>query len=705
MAAPSGTVWGSKVNDYGRIGIHVELTTTNTTVERTVQVWFWSKYSVTDDYFTLYYNCGQDVTSATSKASDCATSIKTTVDTGDGWSTSNQKKLAEYTYTYNKDTSSKTYKIYTKLTNIDRVGGTMYANTSFTVPALTKYTVSYDANGGSGAPSSQTKYYGKTLTLSSTKPQKSGYTFVGWGTSSSDTTADYSAGGSYTTNASDTLYAIWKKTIELSYNVNGGSNQPSKQSATIYNATTSSKFTISNSTPVRTGYTFLGWSTSASATSATYSAGGSITISSSTTLYAVWKIVTYTISYNANGGTGKIDDQTKNHGATIVLSNGSGFSKPGYKFIGWGTSAGDTTADYASSANYSTNANLTLYAVWQMLSPTITDIITTRETEKDENGKDILTGNAIVTFNWTSPQGIKGIDIIWASPSETAASGTKKVDVTVGDTSGSVNIKIGNDELDKEASYTITITATDVNTESIPAIRSVPLDSDFAPPIHFIDGGDGAAIGKASEKHGYFEVDLQSEFNKDIFMSANNRRIHGVDPDGNVKECFQPQNENGNTVIGYGNYERGIDGLSKEGNTCYTNVYGHDVHIGVSNTAKPGTFRPYRRQGDTIPVTIDTAGYVTNNGKRVCFTIPISMPIVGNPTITLTSTESGGFMLRQNNAYTHGSSASVYVKADTIECSYGWITGISVTANFSNITNVINNNAIGIRWIGTIKLS
>jgi len=72
------------------------------------------------------------------------------------------------------------------------------------------YTVSYNANGGSGAPSAQTKYHDTTLTLSSTSPTKSGYIFAGWSTSSSATSATYKAGGNYTANASVTLYAVWK---------------------------------------------------------------------------------------------------------------------------------------------------------------------------------------------------------------------------------------------------------------------------------------------------------------------------------------------------------------------------------------------------------------------------------------------------------------------------------------------------------------
>lgn len=71
------------------------------------------------------------------------------------------------------------------------------------------YTVSYNANGGSGAPSSQTKTYGVNLTLSSTVPTRAGYAFKGWATSSTGAVA-YQAGGTYTANSAVTLYAVWE---------------------------------------------------------------------------------------------------------------------------------------------------------------------------------------------------------------------------------------------------------------------------------------------------------------------------------------------------------------------------------------------------------------------------------------------------------------------------------------------------------------
>ena len=95
-----------------------------------------------------------------------------------------------------------------------------WANSS----ALTStYTISYNANGGTGTPNSQSKTPGKELTLSSTIPTRTGYTFVGWATSSSATSATYVAGSTYTNNASVTLYAVWRQiTYNVCYDLCGG---------------------------------------------------------------------------------------------------------------------------------------------------------------------------------------------------------------------------------------------------------------------------------------------------------------------------------------------------------------------------------------------------------------------------------------------------------------------------------------------------
>lgn len=127
---------------------------------------------------------------------------------------SNTRTIASGTTTVNKGTAAKSISFSCSfafsITWSGVYGGTKTASGSISVAKKTSYTVSFNANGGSGAPSAQTKWYGTTLALSSTKPTRSGYTFLGWATTSSATSAKYAAGGSYTANASATLYAVWR---------------------------------------------------------------------------------------------------------------------------------------------------------------------------------------------------------------------------------------------------------------------------------------------------------------------------------------------------------------------------------------------------------------------------------------------------------------------------------------------------------------
>lgn len=89
------------------------------------------------------------------------------------------------------------------------MNGTSSASQTITVPALAHHTVRFDANGGTGAPGNQTKWYGTILTLSSAKPTRTNYEFLGWSTSPTGT-VDYKSGGQYGADADVTLYAVWK---------------------------------------------------------------------------------------------------------------------------------------------------------------------------------------------------------------------------------------------------------------------------------------------------------------------------------------------------------------------------------------------------------------------------------------------------------------------------------------------------------------
>lgn len=87
---------------------------------------------------------------------------------------------------------------------------TISASGSYALSAITwEHTVSYNANGGTGAPGSQKKIYGSNLTLSSARPTRDGYVFMGWATSSAGEVS-YMPGSTYGTDVDITLYAVWK---------------------------------------------------------------------------------------------------------------------------------------------------------------------------------------------------------------------------------------------------------------------------------------------------------------------------------------------------------------------------------------------------------------------------------------------------------------------------------------------------------------
>lgn len=294
MAAPEGIVWGSiaygksDAKRGGRIGIYVTTSSTATETTATVQVWFWSRYSVDDSLGNHLYL--DDLSASGSATTDRGgTDIHTANDSGNGWSTTNQVLLTNKSYTFKHTRGAKaTRYLSAKLTGVDRVAATMTVSTSYTVPAA-EYTVGYNANGGSGAPGSQKKTHGVGLTISSVVPTRTGYTFNNWALSKTE--ADngrwyYTPGSTCGRNENLTLYAVWKaNTYPVTYNANGGTGAPAQQTKT-YGQT----LALSSAIPTRPNYNFKGWATSASSTTAQYAPDASYTANSAATLYAVWEL-------------------------------------------------------------------------------------------------------------------------------------------------------------------------------------------------------------------------------------------------------------------------------------------------------------------------------------------------------------------------------------------------------------------------------
>ena len=251
----------------------VTSSTTSVTVSGTIQLQYYGTYNSSYAHLGAMGKISSDYVSFStdSVSPDAGKSTWTNVGNSKSFTFSNPKNESAYVKTYS--------------VSCGIIGEGNYNTFSVSVPALASYNVTYNANGGSGAPATQKKYYGKTLTLSSVKPTKTGYSFWHWNTTSSNSGTTYNSGGSYTSNAGATLYAIWNPIIY--YNGNGVSLSGFSNQVKTYGSSAN----VYSSTPKRDGYRFVEWNTSADGTGTKYMPSGSISSDMNTTmtLYAIWQ--------------------------------------------------------------------------------------------------------------------------------------------------------------------------------------------------------------------------------------------------------------------------------------------------------------------------------------------------------------------------------------------------------------------------------
>ena len=256
------------------------------------------------------------------------------------------------------------------------------------------YTIAFNGNGatsGSTANITGVKYTAaKTLTANGYS--KTGYTFLGWSTSSTATTATYANKASVSklssvNGATVTLYAVWKaNTYSVTYDANGGTDAPAKQDF-VYG----SKDAISSNEPSRTGYTFINW-WATHTTSTYFSPGAEIPASwGSFTLQARWSANSYTITLVPNGGicvngAGENVDSVTTTFDTMDF-NALSYCVPtrtGYTFLGWYDALEGGTKVYGPDGfctnegtywkdnKWSYADDVTLYAQWKQNEYTVT---------------------------------------------------------------------------------------------------------------------------------------------------------------------------------------------------------------------------------------------------------------------------------------------------------------------------------------------
>lgn len=327
--------------------------------------------------------------------------------------------------------------------------GTRSASGSITVPARPSSIYSFDANGGSGAPSAVTKWGGIDFTFPTGRPSRAGHTFNGW--------------------------------------FNSG---------------------INNGTLYQPGQTV-----------------GSLP-DQAITWYARWTAYTYTVKYNANGGSGAPGQQTKTYGVTLTLSS----TKPtrtNYTFKGWGTSSGSTTVAYAAGGSYTANASITLYAIWELnyTKPKITSITVDRC-----NSAGTLTDEgtyAKVEFEWSIDSSATLLSVRIGYRLSGSANYTY-VSVSASGKNGVVSKVIGG-AFSTENSYDIRITVTDLKGSSF-AVRTLnPLDyiMDFSPEGGIAFGGPADDDNNANfYNQVIFRDNLIIGYDSNLSLSDNNGTYH-----------------------------------------------------------------------------------------------------------------------------------------------------------------------------------
>ena len=228
--------------------------------------------------------------------------------------------------------------------------------------------IDYDANGGTGAPSSQKKLDNASVSLSYTTPKKSGDLF----------TVKYNTDGGSTvgTNNKTTVYNTWTfdswntKKLGTGITYDSGETYRSNYDLTLYAQykSTDAKLTLPKN-PTKTGYEFVEWVDEKG--NSVGKAGDSVTITKNTTLTAKWSPISYNVKFDANGGDGSMQSQKFVYGTKQALTKNT-FTKYHHELIGWNDdekAAKNEVVKYKdgeSVLNLSStkDASVTLYAVW-----------------------------------------------------------------------------------------------------------------------------------------------------------------------------------------------------------------------------------------------------------------------------------------------------------------------------------------------------
>ena len=231
------------------------------------------------------------------------------------------------------------------------------------------YMVVYNGNGADGSMEDQQMTYDMEAALRPIGYTKTGYHFLGWAKTSTAQTGkldnlEHVMNLAENEGSKVTLYAVWgANTYTVAFHANGGTgSQMAEQSFTYDEAAKA----LSRNRYTRTGYTFKGWALTDTATEAQYADQAKVqnlvvTQDGVLNLYAVWTAQSYTVSFDANGGSTATASKEVTYGSTYGTLPAA--TRTGYDFAGWYTEKEAGTAIIADNT-VSITADTTLYARW-----------------------------------------------------------------------------------------------------------------------------------------------------------------------------------------------------------------------------------------------------------------------------------------------------------------------------------------------------
>ncbi|GHU15123.1 hypothetical protein FACS1894163_00790 [Spirochaetia bacterium] len=264
---------------------------------------------------------------------------------------------------------------------------------------INTYTVTFDKNGGTteASPTSRSVTHGGTVSLPTTNPTRTGYTFVGWNAAADGSGTAFTA--TTVVTADITVYAQWTaNTYTVTFDKNGGTTEASPTSnTTTYGGTVSLP-----TQPTKTGYGFIGWNAAADGSGTAFTA--TTVVTADITVYAQWTANTYTVTFDKNGGDTEASPTSRSvtHGGTVSLPT-TAPAWAGYTFSGWNTAADGSGTAFTTSTPVM--GDITVYAQWAAISPLILVI-------NGSSGSFTIPTNNTWAYDWTIDWGDGNIDTV-----------------------------------------------------------------------------------------------------------------------------------------------------------------------------------------------------------------------------------------------------------------------------------------------------